>query len=188
MPRVLSLKKIKGKKEHAHPHSRKANQIQRAALRDDRLRDAGARKDKERYVLINRVGFFKIAVMTATSTTGAGTMQSDAAETTTIGDSNVRSFTIQETRQLIEAYIRRRDNDLEDERKARRPGRPKSTKEDQLSMAIKAEEDEYRSGFKVPDLSDAHNVLALMQWPGDWGGLNNVKLVEVKREDDVPKS
>lgn len=213
MPRVLSLKKIKGKKEHAHPHSRKANQIQRAALRDERLRDAGLRRDKDRYALINRVGFFKVAVMSATapvpaSTTppaatasavtneelrqdeqdgqdgqAASTMQSDAAEVTTINSGIVRAFSVAETRSLISAYIGRRDADLEAERKLRRPGRPKSAKEDQLAMAIQAEHDEYRTGFKVPDLTDPHNVLALIQWPGDWGGLNNVKLVEVKRED-----
>ncbi|BFZ56878.1 translation machinery-associated protein 16 [Savitreella phatthalungensis] len=162
MPRVLSLKKIKGKKEHAHPHSRKANQIQRAALRDERIKGATARREKDRYTLINRVGFFKVAVIT--------------------GDR--KTLTEDEVHELIKTYINRRQGELEDEKAARRPGRPKSTKEDLLSMAIEQEQAEYKTGFKVPDMTDEVNVINLKAWKGDHGGLNHIKLVELPRRSD----
>jgi translation machinery-associated protein 16 len=160
MPRVLSLKKIKGKKEQAHPNSRKANQIQRAALRDERISAATTQRSKEHMKFVNRIGFFKIAAM--------------STDSPTIDDAQARV--------LVQTYIDRNKGEQADLAAARRPGRPKSSREDQLQMLYDVEMSEFRSGFKIPDLLDDKNVAMLKAWPGDYGGLQKINMRLLQKE------
>ena len=153
MPRVLSLKKIKGKKEQAHPNSRKSHQIQRAALRDERLAAQSNTKAKEQMKWINRFGFFKVI-----ATTNPNRIFSDA-----------------ELRSFISTYIDRNDSELETLVSERRAGRPKSSRQDLLERAKDSERSEYRSGFKVPVMDDLLNLEELRHWRGDVGGLQKIK-------------
>lgn len=159
MPRVLSLKKIKGKKEQAHPNSRKSHQIQRAALRDERLTAQHIAKHKEQMKWINRFGFFKVIATTD--------------PTMTFGDHEVRS--------LIETYIDRNTSELETLRESRREGRPKSSRQDLLERTREMELAEYRSGFKVPVMDDLVNLEELRHWKGDVGGVQKIRFHLVQR-------
>lgn len=161
MPRVLSLKKIKGKKEQAHPNSRKSHQIQRAALRDERITAQGITKQKEQMKWINRYGFFKVI-----TTTNPGAVYSEP-----------------EVRSLIETYLGRNDSELQSLVETRRPGRPKSTRQDLLERTKELERSEYESGFKVPVMDDVLNLEELRHWKGDVGGLQKVRLCLVRPAD-----
>lgn len=162
MPRVLSLKKIKGKKEQAHPNSRKSHQIQRAALRDERLTAQHIAKHKEQMRWINRFGFFKV-IATTTS------------DPTTI-------FSLAETQSLIETYIDRNTSELSTLVETRREGRPKSSRQDLLERTRDMELAEYKSGFKVPVMDDLINLEELRHWKGDVGGIQKIRFHLVQRE------
>ncbi|CCG80909.1 Putative uncharacterized protein [Taphrina deformans PYCC 5710] len=153
MPRVLSLKKIKGKKEQAHPNSRKSHQIQRAALRDERITAQAITKQKEQMKWINRFGFFKVIATTNPD----------------------QLFTEEEVKSLIETYIERNKSELMTLVEERRAGRPKSSRQDLLERAKELELSEYRSGFKVPVMDDLLNLEELRHWKGDVGGLQKIK-------------
>jgi translation machinery-associated protein 16 len=55
---------------------------------------------------------------------------------------------------------------LQAEQAARRKGRPKSAKENQLEEIIRHDAEEYRTGLDLPDLTDQHNVRLFRQWDG----------------------
>lgn len=155
MPRVLSLKKIKGKKDQAHPNSRKSHQIQRAALREERLTAQHNAKHKEQMKWINRFGFFKVIATTHPDST--------------------HLFTVEEVRSLIETYLDRNNSELETLKETRREGRPKSSRQDLLERAKDMELAEYKSGFKVPVMNDLENLEELRHWKGDVGGLQKIR-------------
>jgi translation machinery-associated protein 16 len=46
-------------------------------------------------------------------------------------------------------YIHQYDEEYDEVKKARRPGRPSSTREDLLKAKISALEDEYKQGFRT---------------------------------------
>lgn len=162
MPRVLSLKKIKGKKEQAHPNSRKSHQIQRAALRDERITAQAITKQKDQMKWINRYGFFKVIATTNPS----------------------QIFTEDEVRSLIETYIDRNESELQSLIEERRPGRPKGSRQDILERAKALELGEYKSGFKVPVMDDFLNLEELRNWRGDVGGLQKIKFRLVVMKED----
>lgn len=80
-----------------------------------------------------------------------------------------------------------RDDEELDEMKARRgPGRPSSTKEDLLRLRIKQEEEEYKTGYKTPDLTNMANIGLLKNWDETLAGMNVIKFVRI-RPDTVEK-
>lgn len=159
MPRVLSLKKIKGKKEQAHPNSRKSHQIQRAALRDERLTALSISKQKDQMKWINRYGFFKVIATTDPNAT----------------------FSEEEIRILIGTYINRHDSELETLKEERRPGRPKKSRQDLLERTKDMELMEFQGGFKVPIMDDVLNLEELRHWKGDVGGMQKIKFCLVRQ-------
>src|SRR5690606_20527970 len=82
---------------------------------------------------------------------------------------------------LLFRCIHRDDEEL-DELKAARRGRPPSTKEDLLRMRVKQEEDEYKTGFKTPDLGDMANTQRLKNWDETLAGMNVIKFVRIRKD------
>ncbi|KAJ9425075.1 TMA16-like protein [Fusarium oxysporum] len=60
-----------------------------------------------------------------------------------------------------------------------------SVKEDLLKAKINILEEEYKSGFVMPDLLDNVNVNALHLWEGSWSYLTQLKWVKVNSEGQV---
>jgi len=95
----------------------------------------------------------------------------------------ISTETIQEA---ISQYINRNSDELTRIKAERRPGRPPSTREDLLTNMLRQEEDEYKSGFEIPDLQDVKNVEALQEWTGEWNTMmSRVKFVRVARDGGV---
>jgi len=63
-------------------------------------------------------------------------------------------------------WLTRHDLGLEEERKARRKGRPKSAKEAQLEELKRLDAEEYRTGLDLPDFTDASNLALFRKWDG----------------------
>lgn len=86
------------------------------------------------------------------------------------------------------SFISRDDEELEEIRSQRRPGRPASKAEERLAEAKDAEEREHKGGFWVPDLRDEDSRSKLEGWNGDWAGLNSLHFVRVVKKGDIKPS
>jgi len=65
---------------------------------------------------------------------------------------------------IRDIWLTRFDADIEDEKKSRRKGRPKSVKEQKLEELKLRETEEYRTGMEVIDLTDPLNVELFRRW------------------------
>lgn len=76
-------------------------------------------------------------------------------------------------------------------KKARRPGRPASAREDLLKMKIDAWKTEYDQGFCIPDVMDAENLELVKSWEGTWTKITSMTFIKVtssgqSRKTDFP--
>ena len=93
------------------------------------------------------------------------------------------------------------NEEYEEEKKARRPGRPASAREDLLKVAIKGLDTEWEKGFcefyvrttwmftpnsylDMPDLTDEVNISELDRFEGSWAYLSNLKWVKITKKGD----
>lgn len=158
MPISKSLAKVKEntKGKDVHPKGRRFKQLNRASLRTDKLiKEQGQRKNHKEGSLV-RVRFFKNAV---------------EMENT----KDRESFSAEEVKEMIQVFISNDVDALEDEKKLRRKGRPKSSKQDQLEAKVNRLKTEYKNGFLVPILTDSDIVRNVRNWKGDAGGMTNLR-------------
>lgn len=80
---------------------------------------------------------------------------------------------------MSESFLTRRDDELRDLQKARRPGRPPSKAEHELKESMAAEKREYMSNMEVPDLLNATNVRLMREWDGDAQALGLYRMVKI---------
>ncbi|KIJ65137.1 hypothetical protein HYDPIDRAFT_111031 [Hydnomerulius pinastri MD-312] len=132
----------KGKKEKIfHPDSRKAAQLGRTQIRKNKLAESASKRIKKHAAQVDVYGFFYHA------------LPPDGV------------LTLEELHALIkDVWLARHDDELEQERAARRKGRPKSTKEIKLEEIKLREAEEYRTGMEVPDLTHAANMELFRKW------------------------
>ena len=100
-------------------------------------------------------------------------------------------LSIPDLQAMIEDYLGRDDEELAKLKAERRPGRPPMTRQTMLEQNQAAEQDEYASGFWVPDLEDATNLRRLKEWNGQWAHLATLKFARVskhgvKKESSFP--
>ncbi|KAL0637793.1 translation machinery-associated protein 16 [Maublancomyces gigas] len=155
-------KKIKAKKGGKLDSlgRRDSKKLNRATLRDQKLKKLGTSRSKLKEVELVRVGYFKVETKDATvplSTT--------------------------EVRDLVERWVHRDDAELSRMQSERRAGRPASPKEDLLKQRINRELEEFRTGFYVPDLQSWENMEWLQRWDGSVGALAQVKFVRISKDE-----
>lgn len=80
---------------------------------------------------------------------------------------------------LVQQYLDRTGEELEELKAERRAGRPPSTRQTLLEQARELERREYESGFWMPDLRDEETLVKLDAWGGDWLGLGNLRFMRV---------
>ncbi|KAG9309521.1 hypothetical protein JVU11DRAFT_10495 [Chiua virens] len=134
--------KSSSKKEKIfHPESRKAAQLSRTHLRKSKLAEATAKRTKRHVGQADVYGFFYHALPP------------------------VGVLTLKELHGVIrDVWLTRHDTELDQERAARRKGRPKSTKEVKLEEIKLREVEAYRTGMEVPDLTHEPTVQLFRQW------------------------
>ncbi|KAK7060911.1 translation machinery-associated protein 16 [Paramarasmius palmivorus] len=136
-----SASKPAKKEKVFHPESRKAAQLNRRSLRKEKMGSLASNRKQKHHSLADIYKFFYSA----------------------IPEEGVLSLT--ELHDLIaNVWLKRLDNELEEERTLRRKGRPKSVKEAKLEELKLREEDEYRTGFEVIDLTNPANVDLFRKW------------------------
>ncbi|EON67038.1 hypothetical protein W97_06155 [Coniosporium apollinis CBS 100218] len=181
MPSLTKVQKsITKKRSHAskpsalHAKSRDAHRLQRASDRDARLSRLAHARSKQHAPLVARINFFRTLIISSTDPTVPHTPGAP--------------LDVSSTQALITRFLSRHDAETAELKASRRPGRAGSAREEALRGEREREEREYESGFWVPDLGDAENIVMLAAWTGDWVGLNRVKFVRVKRDGGVAAS
>lgn len=80
------------------------------------------------------------------------------------------------------SYISRNDDELEELKASRRPGRPTSSRQDTLQRILEHETQEFNAGFNIPDLSNSLTVKNLRNWSEDSGGLNTLTIIRISKD------
>ncbi|KAL2918969.1 translation machinery-associated protein 16 [Polyrhizophydium stewartii] len=156
-----SVSNIKGV-DKAHPYSRKAQQAQRAILRESHLAKKKAERDEPKRLAVERLLWFKFAVP---DTTPAVALTPDEIHAT------------------IDLYIDRNADEmarLATQAQARK-NRPRPPQLALLEALREKDVAEYAGvGIEVPVLTDPENVAALKAWEGDYNSMALVKMVRVR--------
>jgi translation machinery-associated protein 16 len=103
----------------------------------------------------------------------------------TADELNPRVFGAEDILVEVEQYIARSETKLVVLEGERRPGRPMGREEERVRRRKEDEENEFETGFWVPDLRDEENLRRLREWKGDWVGLNVVRFVRVRSDGDI---
>ncbi|KAK4653624.1 translation machinery-associated protein 16 [Podospora pseudocomata] len=160
-------KKKGGKIEALHANSRNAKRLHTAVIRDDRLKALAAARKKQDKPLIRRTRFFLEAAR----------------------ENELKPLDEAAVQAKILEFVGQHNEEYEEIKKTRRAGRPPSTREDLLKMAIEALETEHKNGFYLPDLSSEKNLEMLERWDGsNWAFLTNVTWVKISADGTTKPS
>ncbi|KAF2481826.1 translation machinery-associated protein 16 [Neohortaea acidophila] len=171
MPSKLSkvqkhVRKKKGDKINSlHENSRDARRLRRAGTRDDRVARGSAVREKLNRRWIDRV-FFCQDRLPAT----------------------LHPLGLEEVQEIVEEYLARHDEELEQLKAERRAGRPPSTRQTLLEQQKTVDAQEYESGLWLPNLQDEETLVKLDVWQGDWTGLANMRFVRLEKRGVAKES
>ncbi|KAI0123729.1 translation machinery-associated protein 16 [Xylariales sp. AK1849] len=171
MPKTLektrkAIAKKKGPISAIHERSRDSKRLHRAQARDDKLEKIAAARKKADQPFIERAAYFQEALRQN-------------------GGKPLEMNIIQE---LITTYVHQYDEELDELKKTRRPGRPASTREDLLKVKITSLEKEYQNGFLVPELTTEENAITLDRWARSWSFLTMMKWVRISADGSIQSS
>ncbi|KAI0905161.1 translation machinery-associated protein 16 [Ustulina deusta] len=163
MPKTLertrkAIAKKKGTVDSLHQYSRDSKRLHRAQVRDEKLEKIAATRRKKDQPYIERVAFFQEAL----KRNGAQPLGIDVIH------------------ELIKTYIHQYDEELDEVKKARRPGQPAKAKEDLLKVKIARLQKEYHNGFLLPVLDTQENANLVQKWEGSWSYLTTFKWVRIQ--------
>ncbi|GAA5949772.1 hypothetical protein JCM3765_007683 [Sporobolomyces pararoseus] len=181
--RVKTSSALQGKKgkvggKQIHPNSRRAKQLQRVELRSKKLEVQGRVQRSLEIQRVDRHLYFVHA------------LPEDAT-----------SISLPELHQILQDYINRNESELVDlaaERANRtwRKGEGKSKRETELEKLREDEQNQYKVGFVLPDLTLPENVVLCRQWirpapskstknakGGDPSFLGRIRLIRIYAED-----
>lgn len=91
-------------------------------------------------------------------------------------------FSLEDMKEFIELFISRFDDELKEYEDKKRPGRPTLPKHQILQEKKKYDQHIYKTGFKIPDLSDKSTVERLKLWNGTGGGVVVMKLIHISQD------
>ncbi|KAI1475937.1 hypothetical protein K445DRAFT_66655 [Daldinia sp. EC12] len=161
-----AIAKKKGAVDSLHQYSRDSKRLHRAQVRDEKLEKIAASRKKNDKPYLERATFFQEALRQYDSQP----LQMDVIH------------------ELIKTFVHQYDEELNEIKKARRPGRPASTKEDLLKVKIDNLQKEYQNGFLIPVLDTEENVSLLTRWEGSWSYLTTLKWVRISSAGGVQPS
>ncbi|OSD05525.1 hypothetical protein PYCCODRAFT_1443362 [Trametes coccinea BRFM310] len=132
----------KKKEKVFHPNSRKAGQLVRTQLRKSKLAEQAKERSKKQGTQVNIYSFFYHA------------LPPESGE-----------LSLEELHYIVkDVWLARHDQELEEEKAARRKGRPKSMREMKLEEQKLRELELYRTGMEVLDLTHPTNVELFRKW------------------------
>lgn len=97
----------------------------------------------------------------------------------------METFSLSQLKKMIEMHVSRHDDELEELRLQRRPGRPMTSKHQILEEKVKHDRHLWDTGIKAPDLTDKDTVANLRKWNGTLGGLTVMKHIDVSLKTET---
>ncbi|KAJ7281620.1 hypothetical protein C8J57DRAFT_79506 [Mycena rebaudengoi] len=141
-PKAKAPAKPVKKEKVFHPDSRKAGQLARNALRKGKLGNLRTKRHKKTHSLVELYAFFHRA----------------------LPDAESESLTLPQLHEITRAWVARHEPELAAEQAARRKGRPKSAKEMRIEELLLREQEVYRTGMEIPDLTHAPTLALFRKW------------------------
>ncbi|ROV90790.1 hypothetical protein VMCG_09383 [Cytospora schulzeri] len=172
MPKTLEKtrkqisKKRNGTIDALHIYSRDSKRLHKAQVRDERLEKLASVRKKQDQPLLQRISFFQQAAR----------------------ENEKAPFEMEKIQSLINEYVHQYDEEMDVLKKARRPGRPASVKEDMLKMKIVGLVKEQQNGFYIPDISKQANIDLLDRWEGAWSFLGSMSYVRISKDGTIKPS
>ncbi|KAI2631259.1 translation machinery-associated protein 16 [Xylaria nigripes] len=168
MPKSLerarkAIAKKKGTVDALHQFSRDSKRLHRAQVRDEKLEKIAASRRKKDQPYIERTAFFVEALK----------------------QNGNQPLSLDVIQDLIKTYVHQYDEELDEIKKARRPGQPAKAKEDLLKVKIAHLQKEYQHGFLLPILDTEENVSILQNWEGSWSYLTTFKWARIQSDGTV---
>ncbi|OAR02566.1 hypothetical protein LLEC1_04005 [Akanthomyces lecanii] len=161
--RKIISKKRGGVVNSLHAKSRDSMRLRLAHARDIRLeKQANARAIKEEPI-VDRIEYFH----------------------NYLKEKDVTRLELPEVQTLIHNYVHQHDEELNEVKKARRPGRPASNREDQLKRKVDTLEEEYEKGFLIPNVFDEDNSRKLMGYEGSWAYIATIAWSKVSKAGKI---
>jgi translation machinery-associated protein 16 len=151
-----TIKDIKGL-DKAHPYSRKATQMKRAIGREATLSQKEYIRNEPKKRAVDRLLFFK----------------------TQLPPHNILTPT--EILDILESYVYRNQQEINDLKVSCRQGRPKPNRLSLLESLLEKDIKEYIVGIEMPDLSIPENVEILRTWDGHYGSITRIASTRIKR-------
>ncbi|CAK7272119.1 translation machinery-associated protein 16 [Sporothrix epigloea] len=149
--------KKKGPMGTVHEGSRDSRRLRKALARDGRLGKLATNRKKQEQPLVDRASFFQESIR----------------------ETGIEVFDTEQFLAAVKSFVHQHDEEMDELKQARRPGRPASMREDTLKVKVAALEKEFQNGFLAPDLTSKDNVALLELWDGTWLHLNSLHWVRV---------
>ncbi|KJZ77156.1 hypothetical protein HIM_03477 [Hirsutella minnesotensis 3608] len=159
-------KKRGGEVNALHEKSRDSLRLHKAGVRDQRLEKLAAARSKKEQPIADRVAHFQQGL--------------DRRDN--------QPLDVGAIQELIHNFIHQYDEELGELKKARRPGRPASAREDLLRIKVTALETEYRNGFAIPDVMSEENAKLVADWEGSWSKLAALPWIKVTSSGQARKA
>ncbi|KAI1081011.1 translation machinery-associated protein 16 [Whalleya microplaca] len=161
-----AIAKKKGPLASLHQYSRDSKRLHRAQVRDEKLEKIAASRKRSDQPYIERATFFQEALR----------------------QNEKQPLQMNMIQDLIKTFVHQYDEELNEMKKTRRPGRPASAKEDLLKVKIDSLQKEHQNGFLVPVLDTAENTVLLDRWEGSWSYLTTLKWSRISSAGKVQPS
>lgn len=97
-------------------------------------------------------------------------------------DSTKEEYSIDEMKTIIEDFINQNNEELEKLKSERRKSRPPTNRQNLLEEKLKHDLDVYKTGFKIPDISDKLTVERVRDWNGTTGATTVMKFIRISKD------
>ena len=163
-----------------HIKGRKFKQLNRATLRDKKLQQRKSQSLERKSNELSIVFSFRVYYKKNTANDGGDEDEEEGENFKEF--SNKKQFTLDEMKQIIEKFIHQNDDELQRLQSERRKGRPPTNRQTILEEKLKYDLEIYRTGFKIPDLTDQLTVERIKEWNGTTGATTTMKFIRVSKD------
>ncbi|KGU16507.1 translation machinery-associated protein 16 [Candida albicans 19F] len=164
-----------------HIKGRKFKQLNRATLRDKKLQQRKSQSLERKSNELSIVFFIQSLLQEKNTANDGGDEDEEEGENFK-EFSNKKQFTLDEMKQIIEKFIHQNDDELQRLQSERRKGRPPTNRQTILEEKLKYDLEIYRTGFKIPDLTDQLTVERIKEWNGTTGATTTMKFIRVSKD------
>ncbi|ATY58381.1 translation machinery-associated protein, putative [Cordyceps militaris CM01] len=163
--RKIISKKRGGEVTALHAKSRDSKRLRMAHARDLRLEKLANVRSKKEEPIVDRIQYFQ----------------------NHLKERDVFQLELSEVQTLIYNFVHQYDEEFNEVKKARRPGRAATAREDLLKRKIDALEEEYEKGFLIPDVFDEDQGKKLFGYEGSWAYIATISWSKVSKAGKISK-